>query len=62
MSETKDIIDIIKGIIDKYPEKEWVKQCKKSLPNEDNYSILASIEIACGGDCLEIPNKPLSLK
>jgi len=57
MSETKDCIDIVKGIIDKYPEQEWLKQCKKALPNEDIMSIVAAIEIACGGDCLEIPNK-----
>ena len=38
----------------KYPEEEWFSQCRKLMPNEDDISISAIIEILNRGDVLEV--------
>jgi len=52
--ELQDSEKIIFDILQKYPEEEWFSQCRKLLPNEDDISIMATIEILNGGDVLEV--------
>ena len=51
---SEDSPDIIDEIVKKYPEKEWMTRCHEALPDWDDESLLAYIEICCGGDCVAI--------
>jgi hypothetical protein len=49
-----DYVTIIEDILEKYPEDQWLKKCKKALPDTDEGIILAAIEILCGGDLKDL--------
>ena len=49
-----DADKIIFNIMHEYPENEWIANCRKALPDMDDISIMATIEILSGGDVYEV--------
>lgn len=48
MIENQDTV--IFDIMQKYPEKEWLKRCHKALPGVDDFELAITFEILSGGD------------
>lgn len=54
MNHQTDLNQVIFNIMQAYPEDQWLSRCQKAMPDMDDISIMAIIEILSGGDVAEI--------
>lgn len=45
---------VIRDIVQKFPEKEWMTRIHEALPSVDDGYIMSSIEIFFGGDVMVV--------
>ena len=46
--------DVVDSIMQKYPEAEWLKECRTAMPGVDDGSIVSAFEVLSGGDLEEV--------